>query len=409
MLFSAHRLLILTLMTFLLFFPLPAQAQGKVVFLIIDRINLSDLHNPGLTQINKLIEAGSLGLMNTNTAKSRDSLHTYLTIGAGKPAIGGILNGQAFQKEEIYLNQKIPALYHSLNQAKVGNQEIIHLGFSELHNVNQATKYQALPGNLGTVLKQYHYKTAVLGNADLFSEPMMRNRFAVTIAANENGLVDYGDVSPALLSLNQSFPWCFSTNFPKLLNTYQQLSDQADFIVIETGDTARLDAYQPLLPPARYEAIKKETLQKIDQLVGHIRATIDPSQDLLFLFAPTSSKNALQAGNSLTPVIIFGKSFTPGLLYSPTTHRTGILSNLDLAPTVLDFFSLPSTNQFTGKILSSQIEKNSVTKLLTLNEQIIATGTARGPVLKAYIMIQIITLFIALSSIFLAPRLPASR
>lgn len=69
--------------------PLQAGSSAKtVVMLVIDSLSISDINHETMPNLTGLTETGSIGLMNTRTAKGRQPEHAYVTIGAGTRAQG---------------------------------------------------------------------------------------------------------------------------------------------------------------------------------------------------------------------------------------------------------------------------------------------------------------------------------
>lgn len=385
------RYLFISLCLLLNFFVLPAEA--KTVMVIIDHLSLADWQQ--IPQIKKLIPESSIALMNTNTAKNKEPGHSYLTIGSGQRALAGALGGYAFNSSEIPTK---------LQKGKLKG-EVCHLGFAEINNLNRISKYQPHPGLLGNTLQKSGCKTAVFGNSDLFNPDPALNRCAASIAANESGEVDLGDVSSAMLRFNPQFPWNYSSDFAKLKQAF--LHTEADFIVLETGDMSRLEKYQLFLAPDYYQQLKTGCLKEINSFLQSVTAALSPS-DLLLIVSPTAGREALKEGNSLTPVLIKGKNFSPGLIYSPTTHKAGLITNLDLAPTVLNYFAAEEADFLTGHPLSSKPAGNSLAAISELGKNAAATSRARLPVLKTYVVLQITVLFLWIASLFFPTHLPVS-
>lgn len=386
-----------------------ATEKSKVVVVIVDRLSLEDLINSSTPNLHYIVQKGAIGLMNTNTGANRSSLHSYITIGAGNRAVTGNLGGLALNSEEHYLNEEAHQIYYGFTGKEVLKDNLVHLGIGQIIQNNQLLKQTVVPGALGEALTIQGKKLAVLGNADLklTSTPEDWRRLAVNIAMNKNGIVNYGEVSSYILQYDNSFPFALSTDWVKLKNLYQHFIQRADFIVIETGDTARLDEYKEYLLPDQFQLEKEKILEKVDDFLGEIMPSIDREKDLLVFLSPTASKAALSMGNSLTPLVVFGKGIEPGFLTSGTTHRKGIITNLDIAPTVINFFHGTIPYHMSGQPLQSiQAKENILATLQTMNEQIVSTSNQRPIVMKTFITLQIIAILIALPIILLSSNIP---
>jgi len=393
---------------FLSILPVHAEENRKVVMIIIDKISLQDLNNTDLPNLQKLIRYGAIGLMNTNTGATKNASHSYLTIGAGNRAATGDWAGLAFNGSEVYLGNKAEEIYHSISGQKAQPNNLVHLGFAQMIKTCSSLQQTVIPGALGTVLNENNLKTAVIGNADasITNSPQDYMRFAVNIAINDRGVVNYGDVSSNLLEHNKEFPFGLSTNFKKMSKAYKELLNQTQFMVIETGDTARLETYWDYLLTKRIINEKTKTLKRIDKFIGQLLTTIDPKRDLILIVSPDAPKEEILQGNTLTPLLAFGKGIEPGLLISGTTHRKGIVTNLDIAPTIINFFGAKVPYYMSGQSLGSIPSQNTVPFLLKLNKQIVATSNQHGIILKTFVSLQIIMLILALLVILFSSNLP---
>lgn len=387
-----------------------AREEGKVVMVIVDRISLQDLidSSDSAPNLHYLVHKGAIGLMNTNTGANRTSFHSYITIGTGNRAVTGNLGGLALNSQEHYLDEEARHIYYGFTGKDVSTTNLVHLGISQIIQNNKLLKHSVVPGALGQALNDQGIRAAVLGNADIkqTSIPEDWRRLAVNIVMDKYGMVDYGEVSKHILQYDSDFPFGLSTDWTKLKELYQSLILKANVIVIETGDTARLDEYKDYLLPYRFQIEKERVLGKVDKFLGQVIPTIDNEKDLLILISPTASKYALSTGNSLTPIVIFGKKIEPGFLTSGTTHRKGIVTNLDIAPTIINFFAGKIPYHMSGQPLQS-IESNNVLPVLqAMNKQIVSTSNQRPPVMKTFITLQIISLLIALPIILLSNNIP---
>ena len=385
-----------------------ATEKSKVVMVIVDRLSLQDLINSSTPNLHHIVQEGAIGLMNTNTGANRSSLHSYITIGTGNRAVTGNLGGLALNSEEHYLHEEAHHIYYGFTGKEVSSHNLVHLGIGQIIQNNQLLKQTVVPGALGEALATQGKKLAVLGNADikLTSTPEDWRRLAVNIAMNKNGIVDYGEISAHILQYDNSFPFGLSTDWIKLNELYQYLITKADVIVIETGDTARLDEYKEYLLPYQFQLEKKRVLEKLDNFLGQIIPSIDKEKDLLIFISPTASKAALAIGNSLTPLVVLGKGVEPGFLTSGTTHRKGIITNLDIAPTIINFFDGTIPYHMSGQPLQSIQADNILSTLQAMNEQIVSTSNQRPIVMKTFITLQIIALLIALPIILLSNSIP---
>ncbi|ADG82952.1 conserved hypothetical protein [Thermincola potens JR] len=388
---------------------LPEKHKGNVTIVVMDKISMQDLVQASVPNIMNLVSRGAAGLMTTNPAggAARISPNTYATIGAGAKIQAGYSGVMAFNESEIEPQSHAPAAqeYEVRTGIKPGKGSVLHIGIAEIWNYNKELKYDYAVGGLGTALHAAGLKTAVLGNSDT-NESFFRQ--VATIAMDRNGLVDYGDVSPRLLVRDKKSVFGRSTDYKKMLADYKELKKKADLIVLDLGDTARLDLASASLLPEIVIAKRKDVLAKADNFIGALCKQIDFSNDLVILLSPGPSAQAMEERNYLTPVIIAGKGFRPGILESPTTKRTGLISNTDIVPTVLQFYNLPlripmdgTSVQLSGQPLQSVHSEKAMDTLIKMNRDIVRTFNARYPLVKGFINFALVLTLVSAAGIYL--------
>jgi hypothetical protein len=103
-------------------------------------------------------------------------------------------------------------------------------------------------------------------------------------------------------------------------------------IVIDLGDTGRaLRRYGWGSEPIRL------ALEREDENLGLILKDIDWGRTRLFLLSPTAN---IIGKHPFAPIVAFGAGVPNGLLWSATTSQRGLVCNIDLAPSILDFLGV---------------------------------------------------------------------
>jgi len=372
--------------------------DGKVIMVVVDRLRLEDLDGEGLPNLHWLMEKGALGLMNCNTAgSSQNPGNTYATIGAGSHITATDAPGFGFSASDRFQNGPAATEYENRTGRSAPSEAVVHLGIIRIKKQNAGLPYPAVPGALGTALHSAGFKTAVLGNADVSSA---LRRQVVTIAMDQNGLVDYGRVDDRMLAGKSGFPGGLHTDYAKMLQELKEVSNQASFIVIETGDLSRLEEYIPYVSMSVLSSLRKRVLQELDSFLGQTLRFLDLEKDMLLVVAPTHSKMLSGKESSLTPVLILGGGLPEGFLLSPSTKRKGIILNTDLAPSILRYFNLPAFRSMLGQPVQALKGDNQLAFLASMQKQLILTYAARSPLQRGYIIYQLGLLIAGLYFIF---------
>ncbi|MBE3578390.1 MAG: hypothetical protein IMW83_00545 [Caldanaerobacter subterraneus] len=380
----------------------PFQNSNKLaVLFILDRTGIEDLKKYDLPNIKKLMEKGSLALMNTRTAGSYSEPAAYLTIGTGTRAAVGEMGGLCFNKNEAYAYTSAGNLYHLYTGREVGDNDIVNIGIQDLISQASNLNYTVTPGLLGQILKEHGIDVYVFGNGDVKTPyGTAYNRYAALIGMDKEGLAR-GDVSESLLLRDENSPYMVKANYKKLYEKFLEASKEGGLIIIDPGDTLRADAFSKYTTPSLANSYKEKALKEADELIGKILNHMNLSKDLFIALSPYPSSSDISKNNLITPVIVAGPSFSKGLATSNTTKREGIVTNLDIAPTILKYFNISPPIEMLGHPIKTIPSDNALSKLLKDDEMIVSVHNARTPILKGYASIFIILVILYIVLLFI--------
>ncbi|SNX53856.1 hypothetical protein [Thermoanaerobacterium sp. RBIITD] len=372
----------------------------KVVLVIIDRVSLDDYIKYDAKNIQKLISSGTIGLMNTRSANEYTDASGYFTFGTGTRATAGGLGATCLNIDEYYTFGKAGDIYMLNTGLDYGNSNIVNLGITSLLEGAKKADYKITPGLLGQLLKDNNIKTYVFGNSDTkIDNQTSYKRYGVLIAMDEKGTA-FGYVNSDILKYDKNSPYFLKTDYDKIYNYYTKYEKTGGLFVIDAGDTTRIDEYSQNVSSTMTSMYKKYAIKNIDNFVGELMDSIDTSRDLLIIATPYPSKSALRTDNLLTPLIISGPGYN-GLASSMTTKRNGIITNIDIAPTILKYFNIKIPVEMLGHPITNIKSTNKVNYLDNLNKMVVSIYTARPIVLKSYVIFLIIILMLYLITLFL--------
>lgn len=378
-----------------------AKAYGdsdkKAILMVADRLSFEELGN--LPGFKGLIKDSAIALMNNRPSGAYSACKGYINIGSGTRAEG---TPSAVKALEVKDNAADLFFCHTGHRVEPGM--VVNPGINKLIDQNLKGEYDAAVGSIGYYLHRARLKTAVLGNCDCGDTQI---RWAVSIAMDRRGIVDYGVVGERVLKEDCKFPTGLRTDYTELIVLMEQMLNKADFIVVETGDLTRIEENKELLDFKMYENHRQKTLLRIDGLVKWIKEKAETKGWLFIIAVPYAAEENISRGARLTPVMVYGDKFVPGLLTSGTTRRAGIVGGIDIAPTVLDYFNLEAKG-LTGRPLEAVPTADNLVKINELNQRIIRTSNFRQPVLYNYAIFVIIVILAGLF-IILYPRLLNKR
>ncbi len=365
-------------------------AKGRVVLVVLDKVGLNDLMSEYMENVNEIIDRGAIALMNSRTGRNINSEDCALTMGAGSRGIGYPYARSCYNSTEVLEEGRVSDIFRLRTGYSPGEREIVAIDIAAIKKDNSGLEYTVVPGLIGEILRKSRLATAVIGNADT---PYSHGRQAAAIAMDSMGIVDMGAVDKRVLVNDNEAPFGIRSDFEAILRIYDQVKEDTSFIVIETGDMTRFETYAKSILPAEREKIKERALRRIDRFIGELLERLDPSADLLLITTPSPSAEDYHAGKQLTPIIAWGAGMEPGLLYSSTTKRAGIIANIDISATVIDFFGIPIPSEMTyGRPVKSAPSegRDPRTYLNELNRATANTYIQRRPVQKAFVLFQII-------------------
>lgn len=367
----------------------PAQAavsKDRVVMVIIDRLSLEDFNNPELKHLPLLIREGGFGLMNTGTGGIRNEENAYATVGAGARALATKAGAFAYGSQEQCAHQiKAFEQFEQRTGIVAQPENVLVLDIAQIIKNSSELPHPVIPGALGEELKNAGCKVGCLGNADWREKP---GRQVATVAMDRTGVVGSGYVGRDLLLKDPVFPGSWRTDYGVLWEKWLALKDEAEFIVIELGDTSRLNEAREEVMEDVFQRQWHDTLVRADEFVGKLAADLDlQHNDRLFIVSPTPSKASLKNGDWLTPVAMAGADVARGtVLTSPSTRRPGIIMNTDLAPTVLEFFGVRTPETMSGRPSTTVRVSGQSTYIAELRQQTLFVHNTRIWLIKTYLV-----------------------
>lgn len=316
----------------------------KVVFIAVDNVGLTELKEANDPNFNRLIERSSIGLLNLRVNKSLNRAKEYVSVSssARADAPDGAL---AFNSYEPFEHGTAGEAYERRTGNRAPENGVVALSIGEVLAKNKKLNYKVVPGSLGQALTDAGKKVAVLGSSDisLYYRDKNFSRDIAYMAMNENGSVALGNVGKSLLIADPSAPFGIRTDESLLLKEFDKFYFEADFIAIDFGDTARADAYAAYSTEKALGELKRDAIKRAGRFVEKVRRKLGPGDVLMVASLTPPGKAAVDLKpfeEKLTPIMVYvsgnsGSAYAGKLLTSESTHQEGLVTNLDIAPTIL--------------------------------------------------------------------------
>ncbi|ASS76610.1 hypothetical protein CIG75_17650 [Tumebacillus algifaecis] len=316
--------------------------KRQALLVLINRLGYDDL--AAMPELQKLSQQGAIALMNVNTGGKRTDSNAYVTMAAGAPATLEPVDVQAFNADEQFQDVPVTAVYAGLHGRRA-DHEVLLLSLPSILRKEERWNFKASAVSLGEALYRHGLRAAVLGSGDR-ADVLWRP--ATLFTSDETGRTPYGDVSSRLLARDPARPYGVRTDYDRLWSEYQALRGQASLVVFDLADLYRLAEYRHHLDETQWVALRQTVLQELDQFIGRLAAE-QPSDRMLLIASPQVTVAAKSEAEWLSPVIAVGGGIgADSVLTSATTRREGIVSNLDVAPTLLDFLQVPKPQGMIG-------------------------------------------------------------
>jgi hypothetical protein len=328
-----------------------AARADKLIVVVADRISLSDLDNKSFPTISKMLRHGAVGLISPNCVGSKSQMSVLLTAGAGSSCRGDDYVREVYDSREFVKNDQMAENAHRTRIGlRVGADSALFLGIAQAKR--EAVGYGPVTiGLLGESLRRTGKKTGVVGNSDTL--PNSIDRSAAVIAADNNGMIDIGRLSIDTLHNGINGSTRFFSDVALLADTTIACLARADFVVVDFGDTSRLEEYKLDLSEKAYSQHKAYVLKSLDSFLGRILVETRAQETVVVLVSFSPPVNGYW--DRLTPIVIY-PSAQSGLLTSATTRTDGAIAASDFAPTMLRLLNVRPLVPIAGR------EARTVTK-----------------------------------------------
>jgi hypothetical protein len=388
--------------------PAPALASGessqrKVILVICDYLNPDDLNRTELTNLHNFFGEGSIALLNTNTAGARNRQNAAVTISAGRVALSSGAEPLVFGPRENVRGEDPAVLFQARTGITPERGNIVVLDLPSIQWANEKEQNRAEPGALGDALHKKGLKTAVIGNSDLPGVPLS-NRSAALIAMDRKGIIDRGNVSEEVLTYDPVDPLGHRTNYTKLNKIFLELQPQTDFMVIDLGDLVRLEYKRTNLTSRVYIQERERILREYDDFIGLLMEKTDLSQSLCIVATtiPTVEENSEKRYFGF--IGAQGKGLEEGLLSTPTTRKPGVITLLDIAPSIGAFLQADPDPLYIGRSWHVVPEENNLAIMQKVEKRTVFASYLRAPLVKGYVLLHLIVLASILFFLVFDPR-----
>ena len=402
-----------------------AIASDEVVLILAPFFSWNDLSAAKTPHLWSAAESGLIANINARSqAGAGQSVLTEraLTIGAGAPVTVDTAAYGAYQRDEYFQGNLVSTVTPVYLQAPLKENRIAYLGLPRTLRANSSNAYNALPGLLGSTITSAGGVTAAIGNSDIRGDTRGAaiERPTALIAMDSDGYVGYGDVSTRLLMTDVSAPYGERSDPAKLekamSDTQRAIADSGakkSLVVIDPGELYRTRQILSEVDPQVADQQWQRALTGLDDCFAQARE-IWPRATILV--SSVATRDIERNTDSFGPLIVSAPGSGPGLLISASTHRDGLVTGLDLAPSILTMLGIRTPVQMIGSSVTvdnaavAGAELTSrVSHLTRMNATAVAVESIRIPAINAFVAAIVLIIVLGAAFVFLADRLCPPR
>jgi hypothetical protein len=335
--------------------PAPAaDPRARVLVFSVPGLTWADLDELDLPAIEGFAAESAVGALVPRSVFHRsDAGDAYLTISAGTRAAGvdGV-DGEVLRTVEDPAEGNVGEVFRRRTGITVSDGSVV-LGWPELVRRNAREDFDADLGQLHDSLAIAGVGTMVVGNADGSDEIGTEfdrgiQRQVGLALVDRRGVVENGRLGTDLLSVDPGWPFGLRLDRERVLAAFDEgwnaAPGQRLLAMVEASDVVRAMRYERLVAEDHAEELRLQALEEADALFGDLLARVEPG-DAVLLVAPYSANRRL----GLTVAALRTEATDGGYVRSATTQRAGVVSLVDVAPTILDLFDVQAPTSMEGR------------------------------------------------------------
>src|ERR687894_1385493 len=352
-----------------------AEPADRVLMISVPGLTWSEVRDHDLPAIESLLDDSALADMAPRGVSPRSTPGAaYLTISAGtRAAAGPLVDGQ-----QLALGEQAGGWRAGEFSARRTGVEpdgsYVALAWPTLQRVNAREPYDAELGLLTDTLDEAGLGAEAIGNADgTDTVGTSYERQVGLAAATTDGVIPAGELDADLLVRDPASAFGQRLDIDQVVERFQGAWDSpagrdGGLVVVEASDLARSMRYRDRVDSARYAELRRQALADADDLVARLLREVEPERDAVLLLAPYN----LPGDRDLTVSALRAPGRGAGYMRSASTQRSGFLTLVDVAPTVLELLDVGRPVEMEGRpaevLRSGDTLDTRVDRLVALNE-----------------------------------------
>ena len=244
----------------------------RVLLVSVPTLRWSDVVELQPPNLMALLERSAVGSMSVRSVGTIADLgRSYATIGAGnRVTTPRAPVEQLYPPDAPYEGGTAGLAFERRCGCDIEDAVAVHVGIAPLHLVNEELLFGAVPGALGEALHGADRVAAAVGNADrgIDASDRDRRRDVGLTVMDTDGRMRRGEIGPALLAEDPDAPFGVRMDLGSTEAAFDSAWSDADLVVLEMSDLARVDSYAQVSTPEAYEAVRADAVSVADDLLG---------------------------------------------------------------------------------------------------------------------------------------------
>lgn len=338
------------------------EVDRQVLLFLVDAVSFEELL--AVREVRALARAGGAGLMSPRTVPEDAGPGAFLTLGTGARSAAPSPRVVAYDRGEPLDGRNADDLWAERYPDRDFPVGPFLLDVGPYVRANEG---RSVPGLLAQVLHDARRTVAVFGNSDTRAG---RDRPGILVGMDPGGDGIGGRIgvvfAPRPGGRGGPLAVPIAEPDPDALGGFRTAFDVLSFValggripspspwlpahltVFDMGDTRRIDVAAPGAPLERVRRERRAALARIGERIASLVGRAAAREVLVIVVAPSTSHDMDARKDELTPIVLargdpdelFPEEGPLHALTSNTTRRMGVVSNEDVAPTVLRYFGL---------------------------------------------------------------------
>ena len=229
---------------------------------------------------------------------------------------------------------------------------IVCLAQHEVVSRNNSLLFDAKVSALGDTLAAAGVQRAAIGNGDTTLTPRQRHRLPALGAArahrperHRSRRARSARRCSSAIRTRPTDSGSIPSGARRVRSAWNERSPRRAVVIVEDSDLLRLQSYGPVLTSGARAVMQQQMLSRLDAMVGELMKRVDPAHDAVLVVAPSQRGGP----GRLTVASLYAPGVRPGLAVSSWTRHSGVVSIVDIGPTILDQLGIEPPARMEGR------------------------------------------------------------